>query len=650
MESYTLNEALEMFRHDSLEYSEYVERKLFEFKFDIVHIRHLGRHGLSIVSVAKRLQIKVIYSLHDYYSLCPNVKLINSSGKYCDGECDLKHEDTRVELWEPDSMKVIDLELRDNYARYWRSQFAQIIEVSDALVTTSNFAADLISTELEVTRNRIEVIPHGRDFERFSPPRNTPLQSLETVKVLTLGHINLSKGAELIEEALKLDGNQVIEFHVLGSIPENLKGSVIHHGQYKRNDLQKLIQKIKPDMGVILSIWPETYCHTLTELWAGGIPVLVTDFGALGERMRRHAAGWILSSLEPKSLFETILYIKKNPQELYEKNAALKAWQEGYGKSYDTKIMALQYKRIYNQNLSGSVKSPKRRLFILSPENALEDNLISGLPEELKKTVDGAYSLAVDQIPFIDISSVDIVILPSGPESQRALLKANPTLQSAHVLFAKTAHHQSVRMLKFTSELHNAELAYCEPTREGEMKLRLRMVNIYHQYFDWSKQLRVQRTQNLTSIVIPFYNRGDLLELCVRSIVLNNDKLGSKRNNIEVILVNNGSDEVTSTTARKLDIRFDEVKLIELGENLNFSLGCNIGYYHGAGENTVFLNSDTKVIDPYWLTGLIKLIDRPDVGCAGALLMYEDQTIQHLGVQFNPITGLAYHPSFGWRA
>ena len=51
--------------------------------------------------------------------------------------------------------------------------------------------------------------------------------------------------------------------------------------------------------------------------------------------------------------------------------------------------------------------------------------------------------------------------------------------------------------------------------------------------------------------------------------------------------------------------------------------------------------------DPHWIKQLNKLLERPDIGCAAPLLMYQDNTIQHIGIEYNPITGLPYHPLIG---
>ena len=46
----------------------------------------------------------------------------------------------------------------------------------------------------------------------------------------------------------------------------------------------------------------------------------------------------------------------------------------------------------------------------------------------------------------------------------------------------------------------------------------------------------------------------------------------------------------------------------------------------------LFLNDDTEVITPDWLSSMVELASRPEVGAVGAKLLYPDNRIQHAGV------------------
>jgi GT2 family glycosyltransferase len=58
----------------------------------------------------------------------------------------------------------------------------------------------------------------------------------------------------------------------------------------------------------------------------------------------------------------------------------------------------------------------------------------------------------------------------------------------------------------------------------------------------------------------------------------------------------------------------------------------NLAVRHAKGSYVLLLNNDTEVIAPEWLSEMMRLASRPDVGAVGAKLLYEDGSIQHAGV------------------
>lgn len=60
------------------------------------------------------------------------------------------------------------------------------------------------------------------------------------------------------------------------------KDNVIIHGSYSLGEVEAL--KVA-DVALILSIWPETYCISLSEAWQNGLIPIVTDVGGLGDRV-----------------------------------------------------------------------------------------------------------------------------------------------------------------------------------------------------------------------------------------------------------------------------------------------------------------------------------------------------------------------------
>jgi GT2 family glycosyltransferase len=56
----------------------------------------------------------------------------------------------------------------------------------------------------------------------------------------------------------------------------------------------------------------------------------------------------------------------------------------------------------------------------------------------------------------------------------------------------------------------------------------------------------------------------------------------------------------------------------------------------------VLLNNDTELLTPDWLEAMVEQAQRPSIGAVGAMLVYDDDTVQHAGVIVG-INGVAGH-------
>lgn len=132
----------------------------------------------------------------------------------------------------------------------------------------------------------------------------------------------------------------------------------------------------------------------------------------------------------------------------------------------------------------------------------------------------------------------------------------------------------------------------------------------------------------LVSIIIPTRNNYHCLKNCMESIILK-----TTYENFEIFVVNNNSDDLrTLDYFHKLEEEFDIMHVLSYEKPFNFSAINNFAAAKARGELLCFLNDDTEVISPAWLTEMVANSMRPGVGVVGAKLYYPDDTIQHAGV------------------
>ncbi len=140
----------------------------------------------------------------------------------------------------------------------------------------------------------------------------------------------------------------------------------------------------------------------------------------------------------------------------------------------------------------------------------------------------------------------------------------------------------------------------------------------------------------LVSILIPTRDRIDLIEQCVESLAKTTYPA------FEVLIIDNDSTEPeTLDWFEQFDNGRDR-RVIKAPGEFNFSRVNNLGAEASRGELLLLLNNDTEVIDPNWLTTMVRWIQQPEIGIVGAKLLYPNDTIQHAGVVLG-LGGLAGH-------
>lgn len=351
IEKFHLSEPVTFSTHRSFEYEQIVRSIIYKYSINLLHIRHIAWHSLKLPQIAKEMSVPVINSFHDFYAICPSVNLVNEKGElFIDG---LDHG-LNNPLWKDETVSP----MTPSMLQAWKDRMSDALLHCDHFITTCDSAKEIIIKNLPKIKNSpFTVIPHGRDFDTFLPPKDKYPENC--INVLVPGNITLTKGKHLIQKIKGLDKNNQIHFHILGTCDKDLMDIVTYHGKYNRNDFGHKVKLINPDISAVFSIWPETYCHTLTESWASGLPVIGISYGAVEKRIKEHGAGWLVEN-DAGKCYEKLISLCNNPDEIKEKITLVSKWQSGYGASNTVSRMTEKYILIYQSALK--VNLPKRRI------------------------------------------------------------------------------------------------------------------------------------------------------------------------------------------------------------------------------------------------------------------------------------------------
>jgi GT2 family glycosyltransferase len=140
-----------------------------------------------------------------------------------------------------------------------------------------------------------------------------------------------------------------------------------------------------------------------------------------------------------------------------------------------------------------------------------------------------------------------------------------------------------------------------------------------------------ERPLPLVSIIIPTRDRAALLARCVDSILHRTNHPA-----LELLIVDNDSRD--RRTARLLDrLATDQrVRVLRHPGPFNWSAMNNAAARVARGKILVLLNNDVESLHPDWLSEMVELALRPEIGVVGARLLYPDGTVQHAGMTLGP--------------
>jgi GT2 family glycosyltransferase len=154
--------------------------------------------------------------------------------------------------------------------------------------------------------------------------------------------------------------------------------------------------------------------------------------------------------------------------------------------------------------------------------------------------------------------------------------------------------------------------------------------------------VRSASTKSTVSIVIPFRDQPRFLRTCVDSVTATADVAGG----VELVLIDNGSTDPETLTLLDLLTDRPDVRILTDSRPFNWAALNNAGALEAEGSILLFLNNDIEAHQNGWLSALCAQAVRPDVGAAGARLLYPDRRLQHCGLVVG-LTGAAGHPLAG---
>ncbi len=265
-------------------------------------LHHLLNHDPSVFEIIRTLGIPYDAHVHDYAWFCPRIALVGRGDRYCGEPAADVCQSCVTELGHYLHENVSVAALLD------RSKTI-LSEATRVIAPSHDAAARLVRHFPGISP---VVIPHEDDTAVAEPPPVPRVSGI--VRVCVVGAIGLHKGFHVLL-ACALDARERgldLSFVVAGTTIDDQRlmetGRVFVTGPYQSDEAVALIRAQRAALAFLPSIWPETWCLGLTELWRAGLRVAAFDIGAPAERIRRTGRGLLLPlHLTPAAINDTLL-------------------------------------------------------------------------------------------------------------------------------------------------------------------------------------------------------------------------------------------------------------------------------------------------------------------------------------------------------
>ncbi len=256
-----------------------------------VEFHHVAAHDPAVLRLPGLLRVPFDVVLHDFAAICPRVTLCGGADRYCG---------------EPADRRDCEHCIADHGARIpfagtvaaHRTRTAMLLSAARRVVAPSRDAADRLRRF--VPRLAPVVTPWEDDRALTRCVRLPTSAPGAVVTVGVVGAIGVDKGFHVLLACARDAARRglALRFVVVGHTIDDDRllatERVFVTGRFAEGEAPALLAEFAPALGLLPSVWPETWCFALSALWQAGLHVLAFDLGAQAERIAATGAGTLL--------------------------------------------------------------------------------------------------------------------------------------------------------------------------------------------------------------------------------------------------------------------------------------------------------------------------------------------------------------------
>lgn len=319
----------------------YFQELLSSFQPDIIHFQHILHLTPDLVKIAHVRNIPVVFTLHDFWLLCHQIKMIKKNNKLCYNinpiKCTLCHyQNSNVRLLKADTFDLSINRLKkfywhwireyENFRYFFNGRFREmreIFELVDLFISPSDFLRNMFirhglnPDKIVHFQNGIRKIVYEVSHRTHSNTHTNRLQ------FGYIGGISELKGMPILIKAF--ENISSADLHIFGKLDQKRKDKLINgvsnpnirfrgfvSGPAKEEALSII------DVFIVPSIWFENSPLVIQEAYMVGAPVIASNIGGMAEFVEDGITGLHFRVGDYADLRKKIQYLIDNPHKVKE--------------------------------------------------------------------------------------------------------------------------------------------------------------------------------------------------------------------------------------------------------------------------------------------------------------------------------------------
>jgi len=298
---------------------------LDEVSPDIVHIQHLLFLSLGLVDVIKKRDIPIIFTLHDYWLMCPKGQLLKNNRKICKNPLSANCPYCLSTSLNPRVLvkKIFKALTHYKIPTRFNPDLAKIYKDVDLFIAPSNFLRHRF-IEFGLPPEKIIYSDNGMNLDILKD-----IEKIKSDKIRFgfIGTLIPAKGVHVLIEAFnKVKSNKAV-LKIYGKTPVNnnifnyynrirrMAGNnknIKFMGTFNNKDVAKIFKEI--DVLIFSSIWEENSPLVLHEAILTKTPVLASLVGGAGELIKHDKNGFLFCAGDDNGLSLLIKKVIENPE------------------------------------------------------------------------------------------------------------------------------------------------------------------------------------------------------------------------------------------------------------------------------------------------------------------------------------------------